>query len=83
MKRKIYISAFILLGILLQFLLHASLEIWYIGLLLWDFEKYGFGLNWGTWLMTHHIGAVVLFIAGILLGFLQGKYWWKKIYESR
>jgi len=83
MKKKIYISAFILLGILLQFLLHALLEVWYIGLLLQDFGKYGFGLGWDAWLMIHHIGAATLFISGVLFGFLQGRYWWQKVYESR
>lgn len=81
MKRKIYILAFVILGILLQFLIHALAEIWYIELLLRDFDKYGFGFGWNTWLMIHHTGAIILFIAGGLFGFLQGKYWWRKIYE--
>ena len=80
MKRVVYIALFTLLGILLQFLAHALVEIWYIGLLLKDFNKYGFGFSWDFWLWVHHIGSLIFFITGALFGCLQGKYWWKKIY---
>lgn len=82
MKRVIYIIAFTGLGILLQFLVHAGVEVWYIGLLLKDFPKYGLGLSWDQWLWVHHIGSVLLFIAGAFFGYAQGKYWWRKIYEE-
>jgi hypothetical protein len=80
MKRFIYILAFTLLGILLQFLIHAGIEIWYIGLLLKDFSTYGLGLSWVNWVMIHDIGTVVLFFTGAIFGFWQGRYWWRKIY---
>ena len=82
-KKAIYITAFTALGILLQFLVHAGVEIWYIGLLLADFPKYGFGFSWNTWVVIHHVGTVILFAAGVLTGFWQGKYWWRKIYEEQ
>lgn len=82
MKKKIYIIAFTILGILLQFLIHAGIEIWYIGLLLSDFQKYSFGFSWQQWFIIHHIGTVILFIAGASFGFWQGKFWWRKIYEN-
>jgi len=83
MKRKFYIAAFIFLGILLQFLVHAGIEIWYINLLLTDFQKYGFGLSWESWEMIHHGLLLVLLFCGGIFGFWQGKYWWKRIYVDR
>jgi len=83
MKKTIYIILFTFLGILLQFLIHAGIEVWYIGLLISDFPKYGFGLSWPQWFIIHHIATVVLLVAGALFGFWQGKYWWQRIYEKR
>lgn len=82
MKRASYLAAFTVLGILAQFLVHAGIEIWYIGRLLEDFSRYSFGFSWGEWLMIHHVGAVILVVAGALAGFRQGKYWWRKIYQE-
>jgi len=83
MKRLIYITACVVLGVLLQFLIHAGLEIWYIGLLVSDFPKYGFGFSWNSWLIVHEVGSVVLLIAGFLFGYWQGTHWWRRIYEQR
>jgi len=83
MKKSIYIIAFTFLGVLLQLLIHGLVEIWYIGLLISDFPKYSFGLSWSQWFIIHHIGTVVLFVAGALLGYWQGKFWWRKIYEKK
>lgn len=83
MQKKIYIVLFTVLGILLQFLVHAIVEIWYVGLLLQDFQKYGFGFSWNQWFFIHHIGTVILLVVGALFGFWQGKFWWRKIYKER
>ncbi|OGZ17322.1 MAG: hypothetical protein A2Z78_00725 [Candidatus Nealsonbacteria bacterium RBG_13_36_15] len=83
MKKKIYILAFTTLGILVQFLLHAGIEIWYINLLLGDFGKYGLGLSWNQLYIIHHTDTVILLAAGILSGFLAGKFFWRKIYEKK
>ncbi len=79
-KKTIYIISFIFLGILLQFLVHELVEIWYIGLLTKDFSKYGFGISWDNWYIIHHLASVVLLVAGVIFGFWQGKFWWRKIY---
>ncbi|KPJ71321.1 hypothetical protein AMJ50_02400 [Parcubacteria bacterium DG_74_3] len=81
MKKTIYIAAFTFLGILLQFLIHALVEIWYIGLLTQDFSRYSWGFSWSQWFLIHHIGTVILLVAGIFFGFWQGKFWWHRIYE--
>jgi hypothetical protein len=83
MKRKIYIALFVLLGLLLQFLLHALIEIWYINLLLKDFPKYGLGLNWNQWLMIHHALSLILVAVGAVWGFYEGRFWWRHLYELK
>ena len=70
MKRTIYIILFTILGILLQFLVHALLEIWYANLLLADFSKYSFGLSWEKWwYVVHGGGSIVLLVVGAVFGF--------------
>jgi hypothetical protein len=81
-KRNIYISLFVILGIVVQFVIHASLELWYIEFLLFDFSKYGFGLSWNTWVVIHNVLTILLLIVGIHFGWRQGKYWWRRIYEN-
>ena len=82
MKKTVYIILFVLLGIEAQFLVHAFVEIWYINLLLRDFSIYGLGFTWRQWFLIHHVASAILLIAGIALGFWQGKYWWRRIYEK-
>jgi len=83
MKKLIYILSFVALGILLQFLLHAWLEMWYIGLLTNNFDKYGLGLSWDFWFIIHYFFTIVLFMAGGIFGFWQGQFWWERIYEKK
>ena len=83
MKKRIYITAFVLLGVLLQFLVHGLVEQWYIGLLIDDFGAYSFGLSWQQWFFVHQSGTLVLLIIGILFGFWQGTFWWKKLYVDK
>ena len=80
MKKNFYILAFIIFGALLQFIIHAVVEIWYIGLLLENFPRYNLGFSWDQWFWIHHIATVFLFVAGVLFGFWQGKFWWKNLY---
>lgn len=82
-KKYFYIISFAFFGFLLQFLVHGLIETWYIGLLLSDFPKYGFGLSWDRWFLIHHILTVILLIAGVVSGFFGGKFWWKKLYEDK
>ena len=83
MKRKFYIASFIFLGLLLQFIVHAAAEIWYIDLLTDDFARYGLGLSWSNWVMIHNILTPLLIIVGALFGYHQGKFWWRRLYEMR
>lgn len=82
MKKYFYIASFVLLGIILQFLVHAAVEIWYIELLLKDFGVYSFGFSWKVWFMIHHVGTIILLAAGTIFGFWQGRFWWGKLYNE-
>ncbi len=78
----LYITSFTFLGILVQFLMHAIIEIVYIDLLLKNYHLFGLGLKFKTWFTIHDIFGILLLILGIMLGVQQGFYWWKKIYEK-
>lgn len=82
-KRVIYIAAFIVLGILLQQLVHAGVEIVVINLLVTDFERYGLGLSWNAWYLIHSVVGIGLLLGGIVFGWWQGVYWWRKIYIEK
>lgn len=83
MKRTIYIISFTVLGVLVQFLAHALLELWYIALLTADFARYGFGLSWDAWFLIHHIATAVLLVGGLFGGYFSGRYWWRIIYIEK
>ena len=80
-KKGFYVCAFTILGVLLQFIVHGALEMWYIGLLLADFHTYSLGMSWDAWITVHDVFTVVLFLVGLLLGFQQGHYWWWRVYH--
>lgn len=67
------LTLFILLGITVQQLVHTVVEVWYISLLIEDFDKYNLGLTWDGWFVVHHVGSVILLILGIWLGHKWGK----------
>lgn len=81
MKKFTYIAAFVIFGFLLQLLLHAAIEIWYLNLLLSDFDRYSFGANWDTLLFVHDVLTILFFMGGIGFGYSQGKFWWYRIYQ--
>lgn len=83
MKKKIYILAFTVFGLLAQFLLHAIIEVAYINLLEVDWLKYSLGLTWSQLILAHNIMAIVLSILGLIFGYIQGKYWWQILYVEK
>jgi len=82
MKKYFYIVSFTFLGFLLQLLFHAIFENWYIGFLVYDFERYGLGISWDSWFFIHHIFTILLSLLGVLFGFWQGKHWWNFLYDE-
>jgi len=81
MKKAIYLIAFTIFGLLITFLVHSLVEIWYIDLLINDFQKYSLNLSWDQWFVVHWLVSIILFIGGAIIGYYQGVFWWRKIYE--
>ncbi len=82
MKRTAYITLFVILGNLISWFVHGSLEIAY-SILLWrDFATWSFGLTYDTLWNIHHVIAVLLFVAGVWYGFRAGKFWWAYLYQE-
>ncbi|HEY4477346.1 MAG TPA: hypothetical protein VJB56_01850 [Candidatus Paceibacterota bacterium] len=83
-KRDAYLFFSIVLGFLLSFLVHAVVEIWYIGRLVDNFEIYSFGLSWSAWFFVHDVASVILALLGVVGGYAVGKRWWQIVYvENR
>ena len=82
-KKVVYVGAFVVLGLLLQQVVHAGLEMAMINLLLTDFEAYGLGLTWKDWVVIHNVGSVILILAGLAFGWWQGNYWWRILYVEK
>jgi len=82
-KRTVYLVAFSFLGLLLSTIVHAAIEIPVIDLLISDFNRWGLGLSWEQWFTLHHVGATLLWMAGIWFGYTQGKRWWRVIYIEK
>ena len=73
MKRKIYISLFVLFGLLVAFFMHIVFENIYIYLLISNFELWSFGLSWADWFLIHNFATILLEVIGGVLGFLFGR----------
>ena len=82
-KRKIYIALFTFLGVLLGFLFHGIVEIWYINRLTENFSAYSLGYTWQQWFVIHKYFAITTLVLGLLFGFFQGQYWWKVVYQQK
>lgn len=82
MKKVLYIALFTLLGILTSFLVHAGLEIPILRSLEESGEVYSMGITWDNWHIFHRASGVILLLLGAFVGFLQGRHWWKVIYDK-
>ncbi len=83
MKKKVYILTFTLLIALMGFIAHIIIESLVIGLLVFNFDKYNLGLNWGQWRILHHIMVAVFTVGGAYLGYLAGQKFWVILYEGK
>ena len=75
--------AFTALGAMVGFLVHAILEIVYVGFLITDYQNFGLGLTLDAWFDIHNSVAIVLVILGAYGGFRQGQHWWKILYIDK
>lgn len=83
-KKIIYQIATTFLGLLLSFLTHAIIEIWYLK---WA-DRTGHIVKWtsvfGKGLCALPIFLQIgLFILGGISGFLLGLYWWRIVYVEK
>jgi hypothetical protein len=78
-KKIIYLISWVVLGVLLSFLAHAFIEFKYLS---WADENNRV-VVWYGGCALHPVLRVGLFMAGVLFGFWQGKFWWQKIYIER
>jgi succinate dehydrogenase/fumarate reductase cytochrome b subunit len=81
-KKTIYIILVIILGLILSFIFHAVIEIFYINHLL---EK---GIIPEPSSLTHQCYLpsslqVILLLAGLFGGYFLGRFWWQKVYIER
>ena len=82
-KKQVYVVLFIILGILLGFIAHGIIEIWFTRRLLKDYNRYSLGHSWQTWFSIHLYFSVFLFVLSGLIGYLQGKFWWRVVYQEK
>jgi len=40
-------------------------------------------ISWNQWWTYHNYVSILLFIAGAMFGYTQGKYWWNRIYVKK
>ncbi|PJE64078.1 MAG: hypothetical protein COU90_04380 [Candidatus Ryanbacteria bacterium CG10_big_fil_rev_8_21_14_0_10_43_42] len=82
MKKIVYIILFTFLGILVQFLVHAVFEMWYVARLVVNFPAYGLGFSWEEWVTIHSVLSWILFAIGGYIGYQEGVIWWEYLYEK-
>ena len=82
LKKAIYLLSATILGVLLSFLVHAGIEMIYLN---WALKAYDTG-----YVVTFYGGCAlppilqaVLLVAGVVGGFLLGRWWWQKVYVER
>ena len=83
MRRAFYVFCAMVLGFLLQLLVHAGVEIFYINLLLSDFHGWSHGLSWEALWRIHNILSALLAVVGIWFGYWLGVPWWRVIYIEK
>jgi len=72
MKKEIYIILFSVLGFLVNFLILAMIETWYINHYMRDFSGMAYAMISALWLAI-----------GMVFGFIDGKFFWQKIYVEK
>jgi hypothetical protein len=78
-KKVIYLSASIVLGVLLSLIVHVLIEINYLSWAL----KHGQEVKLYGVCAFHPILQSAFWIVGVIGGFFVGKFWWVKVYIAR
>ena len=81
--KTFYIISFTILGVLIQFLFHAALELQALKLFTETVDPLTWGITWDMLFTLHAVLAWVLLVGGAYVGFQEGKHWWRELYEKR
>lgn len=81
LKKYVYIGLFILLGALLNLLLHVALEYPFLILLANNPAYYEATWIWQHWTTVHRVVNVSLWTIGIVGGYLAGRHFWEVVYS--
>ena len=81
-KKTVYIILTMILGLILSFIVHAAIEIFYINYLL---EKEVLPQPSS---LTHQCYLplslqIILLLVGLFCGYFLGHFWWRKVYIER
>lgn len=79
LKKVVYLSASVVLGLLLSVIAHALIEINYLH---WVFSQGRAARFYGNCALPPAL-QVALLILGVVGGFLLGRFWWQKVYVDR
>ncbi len=79
LKKSVYLFASTILGVLLSFIAHALIEINYLR---WA-EKHNYAVTFYGGCALPWALQIGLLLAGIVGGFLLGRWWWQKVYVER
>ena len=82
-SHRVYILTTILFALLISTLIHGFVEKFYIDLLLNDFDTWSFGMTWNTLNKVHTIFTSLMLLAGVIVGYVLGKRWWRIVYIER
>ena len=78
-KKIIYLSASVVLGLLLSLIVHALFEMSYLR---WA-EKNNFSVPFFGGCALPPVLQISLWLLGALSGFTLGRFWWRKVYVER
>jgi hypothetical protein len=78
-KKIIYLTAFVVLGILLSLNFHSLLEVGYLELA----ARHNLTVHFYGICALPPVIQILLPVTGITLGIYFGLYWWRKIYIER
>lgn len=71
-------TGWLVLGVLVSFIAHATLELPILLLVIYDYVQYGELWIWQNWEIVHRIGTATLLALGIVGGLYLGYRDWKK-----
>jgi hypothetical protein len=76
LKKAVYLFSSTILGAFLAFLAHAAIEMNYLN---WLASRGEAPVFYGGCAL-HPLLQIALWLAGIIGGWLLGRYWWRKVY---